>query len=426
MIEKIRHELSVILTEATEYVRQNPREVPIFSRELHRIQRGLGHVYLDGTKHFEKDYDLFLITRGSEIQSSPTFQALERKFLEDAALRHAFRLREERAEMVEDLFQVYVAPLVAHVLKIEESGRSAGEVLDAALETLSTFVEKGDFTTRFSGPLLNFRYEGSDLELVDGVYLRGLSDSQLEAYINYLVDVLPSLDLSTLISARHELEKTVVQARTTAVLAPPDGGIQKLFDDTLTSLRLAKQGGVGFPFLRAQPVGFLGHGVTTTFFTGAKHFYGGLYEFAEHEGETVRGVLPQLKRLEDEPRFSLALRRLTDAYLKPTPGDRLIDYWIGLECLLLPGGDSELGFRAALRTAYLLSEPPTRLQTFKQTKRSYDVRSRIVHGARSTVDPQILTHTEECLRRILRRCLEWGQVPTDEMLNSLVLGAEQG
>ena len=104
--------------------------------------------------------------------------------------------------------------------------------------------------------------------------------------------------------------------------------------------------------------------------------------------------------------FGRAVHRFNLAYQRPQPEDRLIDFWVALEGLFLTEGNTgELGFRAALRIAhYVGASPHERWALHKDMKRSYDLRSRVVHGER--VDKKEIeastARTEEVLRRALR------------------------
>ena len=78
--------------------------------------------------------------------------------------------------------------------------------------------------------------------------------------------------------------------------------------------------------------------------------------------------------------LSLALQRFST----PTLGGRsnaILDYWIGLEAILLEGIRAELKYRASLRLAYLLSDSPEGRQLIAQrARKSYDIRSQVAHG----------------------------------------------
>jgi len=140
----------------------------------------------------------------------------------------------------------------------------------------------------------------------------------------------------------------------------------------------------------------------------------------------IADLYPRLKELEKDRRFELAMSRFVGAYEKPYGGDRLIDYWIALESLLIPEkSTTELSYRASLRGACLLTETHNRARVFSQLRESYEVRSKFVHGIPNKVDADIVVTTEEYLRKILLRCLHSGKTPTKELLDSLVLGQER-
>jgi hypothetical protein len=70
------------------------------------------------------------------------------------------------------------------------------------------------------------------------------------------------------------------------------------------------------------------------------------------------------------------------AYERVLPEDRLIDYAIALEALLLRGDEhQELAYRLALRGSALLGETPdARVEIFSRLRTAYSIRSDVVHG----------------------------------------------
>ena len=77
-------------------------------------------------------------------------------------------------------------------------------------------------------------------------------------------------------------------------------------------------------------------------------------------------------------RFTLGCGRVDQA-------DRLIDFVVALEALLLPydkeARNSNLSYRFSLHGAFFLAEAPLERRTvFEGLKKLYDTRSRLVHG----------------------------------------------
>lgn len=101
-----------------------------------------------------------------------------------------------------------------------------------------------------------------------------------------------------------------------------------------------------------------------------------------------------------------AIQRFDLAYQRVQPEDKLIDFWIALEGMFLTEGNTgELRFRSALRMAhYVGGSPEERWDIYRNMKRSYDLRSLVVHGERVKKEEvnTAATGTEEVLRRALR------------------------
>jgi hypothetical protein len=134
---------------------------------------------------------------------------------------------------------------------------------------------------------------------------------------------------------------------------------------------------------------------------------------------TASAVVENFRRLDAAARdgvFQLALRRFSSAANRFTDEDRLIDYWVAFEALFAPEDNRELRFRASLRIARFVEDGQAERQAlFADLKRSYDWRSRIVHGggkpsareAKKLGDlPTVADVTEDALRRALCRWLD--------------------
>ena len=135
---------------------------------------------------------------------------------------------------------------------------------------------------------------------------------------------------------------------------------------------------------------------------------------ADVENEVI-AIWPHLGGEPADSTLALALRRLNDSYHRSRLEDRHIDYWTALEALFLRVDEGELRYRAALLTARFIGvDLADRLDLFEKTKKSYDLRSKIVHGARppKKMDvPAMINWTAALLRRVLRRCVVEDQSP---------------
>ena len=103
----------------------------------------------------------------------------------------------------------------------------------------------------------------------------------------------------------------------------------------------------------------------------------------------------------------IALSRLYEVMRHKDPADRLIDAWIALESLFLSDNTAELKFRAAMRIAGF-SDSPDSLAVYDFVRRSYDMRSKLVHGGlpKLAILKETADGTVSLARRSLLRVLE--------------------
>ncbi|MBA7493718.1 hypothetical protein ES702_04280 [subsurface metagenome] len=105
--------------------------------------------------------------------------------------------------------------------------------------------------------------------------------------------------------------------------------------------------------------------------------------FSSREIETLKLLWASLLSMKNITRLSLALRRFSFSYDRPTQEDKLLDIWVGLE-LLFPDviGVTRGASQRRLReiTNFLSLNRTDRRHTNKDLQNSYDLRSEIVHG----------------------------------------------
>jgi hypothetical protein len=123
------------------------------------------------------------------------------------------------------------------------------------------------------------------------------------------------------------------------------------------------------------------------------------------------------------PTIDLALRRWGDVTRRGRFDERLIDEWIALEALFTGGDSSETSYRSALRIAAYVSRSGDEARAlYRDVKKSYGLRSRLVHGAhvKGDVEP-VAEQTREWLRRaLIRALLDPGTLDPDETESSLL------
>lgn len=193
--------------------------------------------------------------------------------------------------------------------------------------------------------------------------------------------------------------------------------------EALLSLRLLKPGRVGIHFWWTRGVdgspGWLRHPVLRPFFTTPP-----TYQLSQEDDQRLFKLLEELRARRSRNTYELAVRRFETTYEKLDQEDRLIDYWIALEALF-GDGRSEIRYRISLRIANLLAVGAERVEVFELAKKSYDARSKIVHGARpkGALD-ELVRETEELLRTALRCALRPKWPSTYEEMDAAVLGIQ--
>lgn len=129
------------------------------------------------------------------------------------------------------------------------------------------------------------------------------------------------------------------------------------------------------------------------------------YELRETDVEAFREFWRDFQDKQQEGKLDdlkIALNRFNSSYGEDQP-DRLLDQMIALESLYL-GDDKELGYKLALRAAFLLTErEKERGKIFKRLKEAYRARGTIVHGGeRPSKLGELVVDTEEYLRQSIK------------------------
>jgi hypothetical protein len=178
--------------------------------------------------------------------------------------------------------------------------------------------------------------------------------------------------------------------------------------DAVSALRLLRRSAVTFEQALLRPLSLSLTEVGSSIQTGNQTW-----------GRPLKITAPDIAVLQQrmaEPasersgRLALALRQLLAADSKRECGDRVIDCWTGLEALHIPDGSAELNYRLSLRLAYALGKDESeREKLFAAAKKSYTLRSQLVHGdpkAATKADADRLDEVEEWLRLSILRW--WG------------------
>jgi hypothetical protein len=303
--------------------------------------------------------------------------------------------------------------------------------LDSLYGDFETFFYSDLLKKRAFSPITGFEMEVDQIELGRGFFLRRLSVQEREGIASSAATVMPfpqfsvgfptglekfALDLSV------EVPKVVGEQPPTNV---PPGGIGQIaserFQTVISALRLFKAGAVDMTSISTGTIGFdiyggFGGGMSRIRLPvlAANYTLSGTEspKFVAFWADFQRQYLMQHKRVD------LAMRRFNLAYERLMLEDRLIDYAIGLEALLLRAEEQqELGFRLALRGSRLLTnDANARSEIFSRLRAAYSVRSEIVHGGSIPAEVaigvtrvpfhQFVEAVADDVRDIIRRMLE--------------------
>ena len=121
--------------------------------------------------------------------------------------------------------------------------------------------------------------------------------------------------------------------------------------------------------------------------------------------------------------FHFALECLSGSYLQEDWRLATTLIWAGIEALIHVS--TEVTYRLSITVAALLEHPGAeRVALYKQIKKLYGLRSRVVHGD-DVSDVQLHDHVVSAravLKKCLQRIVEVGSAPTAEQLEAMVLG----
>lgn len=375
----------------------------------------------------EQEPDIFflLVPYFDALKSLTEFESLHAYILSSPLADHVFvDAGNKPIEQAESqswwLMNFYVVPLLTRYIGPElvldfEEGRAR-----SVYAGFEAFLESTQVTYSIVAPLEWFEGPDEEVRLNATTVLRKLSEGEIQ-YLWHLGEFGGIVDRHQALGMSFCLETTQVAEKN----APVD--FSEVYVDLIrvvTALRLLKSGQVGIPVVTQRSCGpAFGPGGSTATSGPSPASMGPRYVLTLGERGDLLSVYEALTQGTVPKQLKVALDRFNYAYNRTRPDDRLIDYWIALEALFLPDEPpQELRYRASLRVAYFVSQgPEEREETFTQIRRSYDVRSAIVHGRESEDAPQIAQFTEDVLRRALRRAVVAPESLDTQQLDKLIL-----
>ncbi len=143
-----------------------------------------------------------------------------------------------------------------------------------------------------------------------------------------------------------------------------------------------------------------------------------VHSLTTHELEWARANRTSFHDLIADQQFSAAMRYFGNAHYLFDLEHRIMLLWAGIEGLLQV--DAEHSRRIALYSAILMNgSKQAKADRFDLVKKSYSLRSRVVHGAKPAKEKLETGYAEatNLLSDLLSRCVELGRVPSRDELD---------
>lgn len=266
-------------------------------------------------------------------------------------------------------------------------------------------------------PLLNFESDEDTVEIAPNLMLRLIRSEEVEGLWR-MGEHGGGVGRDWIFDIRFCLATTLSRPK---VGKTPPSDVYVTFPAAESALRLLGPGHVGiageYTYTVRPEYGSTGRTFTSS---SGRAAIGETYHLAQRDHETLQTVFKALREPGRVDLIRTALNRFAYAYERARPEDKLVDHWIALESLFL-GRDErlELSYKAALRMArFLGSSAGEREEIFRKIKKSYSVRSDIVHGKPPPDDiAERAAFTEEQLRRALRQVVLAGSLPALDSLD---------
>lgn len=341
----------------------------------------------------EVDWSVILSSCEAELRQLSAHKVAENAMRSDARVaRHLDTMVGDSQRMmrvdINTCFRSFLLRLVAD----QQDASFVEDKFDRIFREMEDYFESSILRRRIVAPLTNFSMEGETVALGDGLSIKRLSLAEREEFASRSV-MFPLTPFGSHGPTGWEEFALDFYAEVPKVIGErivPSSG-QGLFevatekcDEALAGLRLFKAGGVSYNSVNLKIVAWESVAFGGSILKPAVPSIGPRYELTKDEIPAFQNFWGGFRRQRSRKRLrtSLALRRFNLAYERALPEDRLIDYAIALEALLLRREElQELAYRLALRGSALLGEnPDTRFEIFSRLKTAYSIRSDVVHG----------------------------------------------
>lgn len=255
-------------------------------------------------------------------------------------------------------------------------------------------------------PLLGLKVEPVPIQLEPDIEVDNMTDEEIVRCLRlgmfrhpFGMGRMAQIGSPAAVRVRYSLEKWIGPHEEMAGIEQALGAARTAVEramEVLHALRLFKDGRVSVPgLIQFSPHWPVDASTSFQYSNPGRQPWFNKFELHASEAADFSAFWEQFDRVATKGVLANAARRFSDASDRDRDDDRLVDLMIAAESLFLsdagaPQERGELRYRLALRAAFFIdSNEYSRRQIFKHMRRSYNVRSAIVHGG-GEPDPDLL------------------------------------
>jgi len=269
------------------------------------------------------------------------------------------------------------------------------------------FFYNNNFTYRYIAPIKNFKSDKEKIQIGENLFIIKLTDKDFEDLHSYTAlfsngpeNIFHRSDYAFVYEC--EVRKVIGESKHPSVDSQQK--VTEIFDNLCSVLRLLKPGNLNYNTVYPRPTSwtFFPQGFSS-FFTDRQTTFGATYHLEKNDIAKLLKLWNEYKKYMKikTSGIDLAMRRFGFGYNRMRQEDRLIDYLISFEALVLPSDRQELSFKLALRTSMLVAKNiRQRTKVFALMKKAYNIRSQIVHGAEIKL-PIIIENADYNLKELI-------------------------
>jgi hypothetical protein len=295
-------------------------------------------------------------------------------------------------------------PLVKQLEKKGDPFSFDEKLFAKTLSGLVEFFPKDTVEFLYVAPLQNFDSKVEQVQLAPKLRIRRITSDEL-AWCLQFVMMIGNMPFFKVFQFKFVIEETVESPKRIGSPIPiqlskdPSSAVGGI----ITALRLLKSGNVSHSLVRITPV--LENPAVGESGQSKEPLapWGNGYVLEESEVKQLQETWKSIegRDLDKPSAVNVALRRFSFSYDRIQYEDRLIDLMIAFEALLLEGPTS-VAHKLSLRFAKIMGDNFTQRSTlYKEMKRFYDVRSRLVHGTATPIDEKLVMNVEQSLRQCI-------------------------